>query len=345
MYACRRTWGPIVLARRGESSGSRPPAGPSTAHVSLVQSGTLLAFGGRPRVCPRTVIVQDALPPGRSKSTSSVLLPSPIRRVREHLREIRRVAGETQQQVIVFGEELSRMSARLDQLVAARSAVEERSREAVPVLGPRHRQAAKSFQGAPSARTLLDSQGTDKGWWYGGLYDVLLQPVRTTIRCVVEIGIGTMIPDAASSMVGIGASHYRTGASLRAWRDFLPNAEIHGIDPAEDTSLAEEARIHTHRCDSTDPEQVSALLASVTWPPPDLIIDDGLHDPTAQAKTLHNFFPVLRDGGLYIIEDVSQDHVHHLLDELDAIQEGCHSFVDRSWGTLVAIVIRRPARV
>jgi hypothetical protein len=292
-----------------------------------------------------TVIVQDALPAGRSKSTSSLLLPGPIRRAREHLREIRRVAGETQQQIIYCGEELSRMSALLDQLVAAQSAVTdrtgERSRAADPVLGPRRAQAAESSRGAPSARTLLEAQGTDKGWWYGGLYDVLLQPIRTTIRCVVEIGIGTMIPDAASSMVGIGAPHYRTGASLRAWRDFLPNAEIHGIDPAEDTSLRDEPRIHTHRCDSTDPEQVSALLASVTWPSPDLIIDDGLHEPTAQTKTLHNFFPLLRDGGLYIIEDVIPDHVHDLLDELDAIQEGCHSFVDRSWGTLVAIVIRK----
>ena len=36
----------------------------------------------------------------------------------------------------------------------------------------------------------------------------------------------------------------------------------------------------------------------------DIIIDDGWHWDEAQRKTLVNFFPYLKEGGIYIIEDI-----------------------------------------
>lgn len=185
---------------------------------------------------------------------------------------------------------------------------------------------------------LFDREGTDKGRWYGGLYDVLLAPHRETIRCVVEIGIGTMIPGADSSMVGWSQDHYRPGGSLRAWRDFFPRAEIHGVDPAPDTQLIGEPRIHTHLCDSRNAEQVSEVLAALKHLP-DLIIDDGLHDAPSQMATLRNFLPALRPGGLYVVEDVLPANVQQVLNEL---APRYWYFVDRSWGECVAIVIRSP---
>jgi hypothetical protein len=114
------------------------------------------------------------------------------------------------------------------------------------------------------------------------LYGVLLEPFREQIRCVVEIGIGTVIPDAASTMFGIVNHNYRPGGSLRAWRDFLPNAAVHGLDIAADTQFAGEGRITTHVCDSTDTEQSAAMLRSIAPLVPDLIIDDGSHVEAAQ---------------------------------------------------------------
>jgi len=192
-----------------------------------------------------------------------------------------------------------------------------------------------------SLRELFDREGSDKGRWYGGLYDVLLQPQRQAVRCVVEIGIGTLIPGAESSMVGWAAEHYRPGGSLRAWRDFLPQAEVYGLDVAPDTQFADEPRIQTFLCDSTAAEQVAGILRRIARPA-DLVIDDGLHDVNAQVKTLKNFLPALRDGGLYVVEDVLPVHVGALIDELEASHPGCHYFVDRSWGTRVALVIRKP---
>jgi hypothetical protein len=55
-------------------------------------------------------------------STKSWVLPPPVKRLREHLREIRRVASETQQQVIALDARLARIEARLDELTGAASA-------------------------------------------------------------------------------------------------------------------------------------------------------------------------------------------------------------------------------
>jgi hypothetical protein len=201
--------------------------------------------------------------------------------------------------------------------------------------------AMRSQYEVAKCRTTADRSGSDKGKMYGGLYEVLLQPTRYAIKSLVEIGIGTLIPNAPSSMVGYASADYRPGGSLRAWRDFLPNAEIHGVDIAPDTELAEELRITTHVCDSTNSQQTELLLKQIQTAP-DVIIDDGLHTKQAQIATLRNFFPALRGGGLYVIEDVFPDASQEILENLARFHPSCPFFVDRSCGFVVAIVIRKP---
>lgn len=191
-------------------------------------------------------------------------------------------------------------------------------------------------------KKLFDQQGTDKGKWFGGLYDVLLQPYRETIKCVVEVGIGTLIPHAPSSMVGWGLENYRPGGSLRAWRDFLPNAEIYGLDVALDTQFTDEHRIHTYLCDSTDRDQAEQFFNRIAPIRPDLVIDDGLHTVEAQIGTLRNFFPSLLPGGLYVIEDVSPEHTPMIVAGAVDVHTDCHFFVDSRPEPWVAIVIRKP---
>ena len=154
---------------------------------------------------------------------------------------------------------------------------------------------------------LFHHYGTDKVE-YATLYYSLLEPRRESVRAVLEVGIGTLIPDAPSAMVGWGAKWYRQGGSLRAWRDYFPNASIHGLDVQPDTQFAEN-RIRTHLCDSTDPQQSSKFLANVGVEAFDLIIDDGSHLGDDQLATLRNLLPHVRAGGLYVIEDVLPDSV------------------------------------
>jgi hypothetical protein len=55
-------------------------------------------------------------------STPPWLLPSPIRRFREHLRETRRVAGETQELAVQLAAAASRIEAKLDRLATSNAA-------------------------------------------------------------------------------------------------------------------------------------------------------------------------------------------------------------------------------
>lgn len=188
----------------------------------------------------------------------------------------------------------------------------------------------------------LDRLGSDKGEWYGGLYETLLAPHRYEIRCLYEIGIGTMIPDAVSSMSQWARGGYQPGASLRAWRDFLPNAEIHGFDVASDTQFDQEPRITTHLCDSTNTAAISALIAQLNRKA-DVVVDDGLHSVEAQIGTLRNFLPAVQKGGLYVVEDVIDAHrIPEIRHELSRLCPAAHSFVYQTTQSWAAIVIRVP---
>ena len=154
---------------------------------------------------------------------------------------------------------------------------------------------------------LFHHYGTDK-IRYATLYHSLLEPRRESTRAVLEVGIGTLIPRVPSSMVPWCAGWYRQGGSLRAWRDYFPNAGVHGLDVQPDTQFSEN-RIHTHLCDSTDPQQISQFLANAGVDAFDLIIDDGSHRADDQLATLGNLLPHVRPGGLYVIEDVKPNGV------------------------------------
>lgn len=148
---------------------------------------------------------------------------------------------------------------------------------------------------------LFEKYGTDKvRSGYHDTYEELFGPKRFDIRSVLEVGIGTLVPGAASSMVGYAADHYRPGGSLRAWRDWFPNAQVWGIDPQPDTQFQDD-RIVTRLADSTNVGQTDAALGDATF---DIIIDDGDHQPASQRATFSNLFRRLRPGGFYVIEDV-----------------------------------------
>jgi hypothetical protein len=119
---------------------------------------------------------------------------------------------------------------------------------------------------------------------------------------ILEIGIGTMMPGVKSSMRHYMPESYIPGASLRAWNDYFVNSKIYGADIQPDTQF-EENNIKTFLCDSTNKNSVDDIFlnSDIKF---DIIIDDGYHLDSAQKSTLSNFFPYLKDGGLYIIEDI-----------------------------------------
>jgi hypothetical protein len=184
---------------------------------------------------------------------------------------------------------------------------------------------------------LFKKYGTDKlTLGYAGFYEVLFAARRYEVTPLLEVGIGTMIPGACSSMVGFGAEHYAPGASLRAWRDYFPNAQIYGIDVQPDTQFSE-ARISTMLCDSTDIGAVAQVLDNKSF---NVIIDDGSHDNEDQLITLANLWSCLDRGGTYVIEDLTSPKIFENQDKLrEIIGDAPYFFVKLE--TVGALVIMK----
>lgn len=148
-------------------------------------------------------------------------------------------------------------------------------------------------------KRLFDHYGSDKAnaHNYHLLYGPILQN-KAGISGVFEMGLGTNNTDTVSNMGTYG----RPGASLRAFRDFLPNAQIYGAD-VDHRILFEEERIKTYFSDQTNLDTLSALSTAI----PDnlnLIIDDGLHSPNANIAMVAFGVNKLQEGGWLIIEDI-----------------------------------------
>jgi hypothetical protein len=150
---------------------------------------------------------------------------------------------------------------------------------------------------------LFNKYGSDKDTnGYSHLYSILFDRIKNNELNILEIGIGTMIQNACSSMKCYMPDTYKPGASLRAWNEYFPNSKIYGMDIQKDTQFSEN-NIQTYLCDSTDSNSVNYIMNQLNIKF-DIIIDDGWHLDQAQKKTLQNFFPYLSEGGLYIIEDI-----------------------------------------
>jgi hypothetical protein len=121
---------------------------------------------------------------------------------------------------------------------------------------------------------------------------------------LLEIGMGTNNQDLVSSMGWDG----RPGASLYAFRDYLPNAAIYGCD-IDRAILVDSDRIKTCYVDQMDSltfDKMSRYFGeSIKY---DLIIDDGLHSIGANFNTLLFALERVTDNGWIVIEDIEVKH-------------------------------------
>jgi predicted O-methyltransferase YrrM len=100
-------------------------------------------------------------------------------------------------------------------------------------------------------------------------------------------------------LLEIGVYH---GASVRMWREFLPNAQIVGLDVNQTATAHAGERIAIEIGDQADPATLRRLVG--VHGPFDVIVDDGSHIWTHQIVSFETLFPSLAPGGLYILEDV-----------------------------------------
>ncbi len=148
--------------------------------------------------------------------------------------------------------------------------------------------------------SLFDKYGSDKSERhnYQLLYGALFEKPEA-VSTVIEIGLGTNNVDVPSNMGRNG----QPGASLRAFRDFFPSAEVFGADIDERILFTDE-RIRTCRADQTADDGFDALDLLVPGEA-DLIIDDGLHSPHANLRTLLFGLGKVSVGGWVVVEDIN----------------------------------------
>ena len=159
------------------------------------------------------------------------------------------------------------------------------------------------FQGRQMSMKIkehFDRYGCDKSLNhnYHFIYGTIINLIGN-VSSMLEIGLGTTNTDVVSHM----GKTWVPGASLRAFRDFLPNAIIYGAD-VDKRILFEEERIKTYYVDQTDLNSFTILDNSINEKL-DLVIDDGLHSPNANIAVISFSINKLKKGGWIVIEDIS----------------------------------------
>lgn len=151
------------------------------------------------------------------------------------------------------------------------------------------------FHDAPSLSSLAVTNGTDK-WgyhWYTTHYERFFEAVRNDRIRILEIGVG-----------GTGGAK-DGGGSLRMWKQYFPRGLVFGIDVLDKTPI-EEQRIRTFQGDQADEQFLAKVIEEIGEP--DIIVDDGCHFSGHVVKSFRCLFPVLRDGGIYVVEDTQTSY-------------------------------------
>jgi hypothetical protein len=129
---------------------------------------------------------------------------------------------------------------------------------------------------------------------YTPIYYELLKD-KKHFKKILEIGIGN------KNKMQYTPDHYKSGGSLRMWRDFFSEAQIYGVDYDNEVMFSED-RIQTFLYNSTHGDQMQEFMEKV-GNDFDLVIDDGNHRLSAQFRTLRNLMPYLKKDVIYVVED------------------------------------------
>lgn len=149
---------------------------------------------------------------------------------------------------------------------------------------------------------LFNKYGSDKSrHGYVPIYSHIIKKIGKDKVHLLEIGLGTNNPTLISSM----GSHGKPGASLRAFRDYLPTGMIFGADIDREI-LFEEERIKTAWVDQTELSTFQQLVSKLENQQFNLVIDDGLHSTEANLNTLLFWRDTAPVGGWIVIEDIPE---------------------------------------
>ena len=154
--------------------------------------------------------------------------------------------------------------------------------------------------------------GTDKmdGHSYANHYEWHFRGFTEKVFNLFEIGVGGY------------ADPNSGGHSLRAWKEYFPNADIYSLDIYE--KHLEEDRIHIYQGSQVDPY----VLTKICERRFDIIIDDGSHINAHVIESFKFLFPHLNMGGIYVIEDCQTSYWGEMKGGSQTTMEFFKSLVD-----------------
>jgi cephalosporin hydroxylase len=118
---------------------------------------------------------------------------------------------------------------------------------------------------------------------YFKIYDTHFQRFRGNSPSVLEIGI-------------------RKGGSLQIWREYFgAGSRVIGVDIDPECRALEEDGFEVFIGDQGDPAFLLDIVEQVG--PFDIVIDDGSHRMDDLRTSFATLFPILKSGGLYMVED------------------------------------------
>lgn len=129
--------------------------------------------------------------------------------------------------------------------------------------------------------------------FYTPHYQKHFQHLKSKKNNILEIGVG-------------GYKHpFEGGNSLRMWKDFFRKSSIYAID-LFDKSKLEEKRIKIFKGDQSNTSFLKEVVDTIGEI--DIIIDDGSHVNSHVITTFNFLFPFLKNGGIYVIEDLQTSY-------------------------------------
>lgn len=180
------------------------------------------------------------------------------------------------------------------------------SRSAVDIPSPDeiHEGETATVEAGNDFSVTMMAWGSTSKWVHLGYQDVyarVLRHLRGRPIRLLEVGIGVNDPRAPSGM----ASTHLPGASLTAWSMYFESSEAHGAD-IDPRVLVDTDRYRTHLVDQRSDESLRQL-ANTIGRPIDLVVDDGLHTPEANARTVTALLPSISRDGVLAVEDIHEE--------------------------------------
>lgn len=140
-----------------------------------------------------------------------------------------------------------------------------------------------------SLREIFDSSNVSIHKWenYFEIYENYFKAFRNNEPKLLEIGV-------------------QYGGSLKMWDEYFHNAKIYGIDINPDCKNLAKNNIDIQIGSQNDKAFLKRYADYVKSL--DIIIDDGGHTMEQQLNTFKILFPILSDGGIYIVEDIESSY-------------------------------------